>query len=223
MDTHDALTLVFERNRFYRRQYLLALFAFAISLCAIVVLILMLGYLIRNPRNPIYFATDNVSRLIYIVPVDEPNMPTSEVYAWSIDAVQRILSYDFMNYRSQLQGSQKYFTELGWNTYKEAFTASNNLPSVLENRMIVLARVIAQPEVVKQGLLGGAYAWQLKMPVLIIYWKPPYDDNSKFSNALVQNIIVQRQPILQSYKGLGIAQLYFTTPSSASNQPAEIS
>lgn len=219
----DALTVIFKRNAFYRRQYLLALSSFGLTLIVIGVLISIIIFIIKNPTRPIYFAADNVSRLIRIVPVGQKDMTMQDLFAWAIEAVQNVRSYDYMNYRSQLQTAQKYFTPLGWQTYSVAFNAANNLPGVIADKSIVLARVVGQPTIIKEGLLSGAYAWQLQIPVLVTTWKPPYDDNSKFSNALSDTIIIQRQPVLQSYKGLGIVQLYEQAATAAPNQPQEIS
>ena len=222
MDTQNALTVIFERNAFYRRQYLLALGALGLVLLVIGLLISIIIFLSNNPTRPIYFAADNVSRLIHIVPVDQQNMTTNEMLTWAVDAVQRTRSYDYINYRSQLQSAQKYFTTYGWQNYREAFAASNNLPGVIQRKMIVLARVVSTPKILVAGPLSGAYAWKLQMPLLVTYWSPPYDDNSKFANAFVVTMIVQRQPILQSYKGLAILQYFESTPS-APTQPQEIS
>ena len=164
-----------------------------------------------------------MSRLIHIVPVQQQNMTIQDLFAWAIEAVQSVRSYDYMNYRSQLQNAQKYFTAYGWQTYREAFNAANNLPGVIADKSIILAKVVGQPKIIVEGPLSGAYAWKLQVPVLVTTWKPPYDDNSKFSNALIDTIIIQRQPILQSYKGLGIVQLYEQAAASAPNQPQEIS
>jgi hypothetical protein len=73
--------------------------------------------------------------------------------------------------------------------------------------MIQTAVPVVKPTMLAKGMLGGAYAWKFKMPMLVTYWMPPYNDQSKFSNALEVTIIVQRQPILQSDHGLGVLQI----------------
>lgn len=223
MNANNALVLIFSRNAFYKRLHYLALAAFGLSLLAIAVLIALLFFLLKNPTHPLYFATDTVGRLIDIVPVDQPNMTTDEVMAWAVDAVQATYSYDHLHYRGQLQEAQKYYTNYGWSNYVRALTASNNLVALEERKMIVTATVVAQPKILAQGILAGAYAWRFEMPVLVSYSLPPYDDKSKFFNALDVVMIVQRQQALQGYKGLGIVQIVGTLAESTSNQPQEIS
>lgn len=222
-NNNDALVLVFSRNTFYRRLYQLALAAFGLSLLAITMLIITLVVLVKNPVHPLYFATDNVSRLIQITPVAKPNMTADEILTWVEDSVEAAYSYDYMNYPGQLQAAQKYFTSYGWKKYMQALTESNNLVALRERKMIISAKVIQKPTLLKEGILSGSYAWQFQMPVLVTYLLPPYDGTKKFSNALSVSVIVQRQPALQGYKGLGIVQLIASQQSSGPAQPRELS
>lgn len=223
MDSNDALVVVFARNSFYKRLHYLALAAFALTILVIGILMWTLYFLIKNPIHPLYFATDSVGRLIQITPVNRPNMTTDEVTAWAMEAVQSAYAYDHINFRSQLQGAQKYFTNYGWTKYMAALEASNNLLALSQRKQIVLIKIIGKPKILAEGILGGAYAWKFEMPLLVTYWEPPYDEKSKFLNPLMATVIIQRQPILQSYKGLGIIQLIASFATTQSYQPQEIS
>src|SRR3990167_4707694 len=154
----NALVMVFERNSFYRRQYLLALAAVGLSIIVIGVLSWVLSFLLRNPIHPLYFATDSIGRIIPIIPVSEPNMSNDQVAAWTVDAVQKAYSYDYVNYRLQLQQAERYFTQYGWNQYITAITATGNVLAIQERKMVVIAQVIDQPKLVAEGILSGRYA-----------------------------------------------------------------
>lgn len=223
MNANDVIAAIFERNSFYRRQYFLALGAFALSLVVIVMLFCMYMYLRKNPTQPLYFATDSVGRLIEVIPTDKPNMTTDEVTAWAIEAIQNTFSYDYINYRKQLQNAEKYFTTYGWNNYMKALKANNNLVALNQRKMLVSARVIEQPKLIAQGILGGAYAWKYQMSLLMTYSLPPYDEKSKFYNPLQATMIVQRQEVLKGYKGLGVVQVIANIVTTGGNQPQEIS
>ncbi len=179
----------------------------AICLVFVAILVWMLTYVINNPTKPLYFATDNVGRLIQTVPVSQPNMTTADVMNWTIQAVQNAYSYDYVNYQQELQDAQKYFTNYGWTSYMSALSASNNLNALKQRKMIINARVVGQPKILAQGILSGAYAWKFQMPMLVTYNVPPYDNQSQFSNPLEVTVIVQRQEILKGYNGLGILQM----------------
>lgn len=218
----NAIATIFERNRFYRRQFHMAFFTFFMSLIVIGILSGVLYYIWNNPTFPVYFATDNVGRLIKIVPVSQPNMSDADAEQWAIEAATKAYSYDHVNYREQLQNAQKYFTTYGWTQYMDALTASNNLVALKRRRMVIVANVVGKPKLVTKGRLAGAFAWKFEMPMLVTYLTPPYDTKSRFSNALTVDIIIQRQPILQSYKGLGVLQI-ISKMASGPSQPAEIS
>lgn len=217
------MVLVVVRNAFYKRLHFLALAVFMLLVVVVISLVGVVVYLLKNPTHPLYFATDDVGRLIQVVPVDVPNMTTDKVIAWTIQAVEAANSYDYVNFHGQLQSAQKYFTNYGWLSYMGALTSSNNLIAITQRKMIVLAQVVDQPKIIAAGILSGAYAWKFEMPLLITNWLPPYDEKSKFSNPVQVTVIVQRQPALKGDQGLGIVQIIENIATSQQNQPQVIS
>ncbi len=207
----DALVLIQLRNHFYKRKYHVALGIYLLCLVAIVILISLLVYLTKNPTRPLYFLTDSVGRLVQEVPVSVPGMTTDTVAAWAIEAIEAAYSYNYVNYRSQLQDAQKYFTEYGWRNYMDALTASNNLLAVTERKMIFVAKVVGKPRLINEGILSGAYSWKFQVPLLVNFLEAPYDKPS-FSNAYAVTVVVQRRKLLQSYRGLAIIQMIAASP-----------
>lgn len=220
MKNEDALVSVILRNSFYRRQYFLALGAFFISLVVIVILSFVLVYVVRHRSEPLYFATDNVGRLIEIAPINKPNMSLDEVTAWTVKAVERATSYDYVNFRRQMQEMQNYFTSYGWRTYMAALKANGNLNALKNKRMIYLSKVVDTPKLEVEGDLDGAYSYKFTMQMLLTTLQPPYDDTTSQLYAWDVSVIVQRQPALQSRDGLGILQLVISaaTGNQASSQ-----
>lgn len=208
----DALAMIYSRNAFYRAKYRLILGVSAIGLLLIITLMGVLVYLVKHPPHPLYFATDDAGRFIQQIPGQQPNMTTPEVAIWVTQAVEAAYSYDFINYRLQLQNAQKYFTDYGWHQYMRGLEASNNLLALAQRKFVVIAKVVNTPKLIAEGPLGksGTYAWKFEMPVLVTYLTPPYDDKSKFENPLIVTVVVSRQDILASYKGLGIVQMIGT-------------
>jgi hypothetical protein len=224
METNDALEMVFTRNTFYRRQYFWVLGMFALTLIVNAALIWIVTILITSPTKPVFFAMDNIGELINVVPITQPNVTEAELFAWATDAVQSIYTLDYINYRAEMQQSQKYFTTYGWTQYTRALKSSNNLVGITERKQIQLANVVGQPKVLAEGLLGTAYAWKLEMPLLVTYLLPPtYADKNKYTNPLIVTVVIQRQSILQSYKGLGIVQIVSNFAATAPAAPQELS
>ncbi|MDR3478909.1 MAG: DotI/IcmL/TraM family protein [Gammaproteobacteria bacterium] len=217
----DALVMIFTRNEFYRRKYRLIVGVAALGIFVIMVLAGMLFYLVKNPRHPLYFVTDGAGRFIQEIPVQRPNMSVDDVLAWSQDAVEAAFSYDFMNYRSQLQNAQKYFTDFGWRSYMKGLQDSNNLLALTERKFVVIAKVVAPPKLLAQGPIGktAIYGYKIEMPVLVSYLKAPlYDEKSRIQNPLLVTVIVERQDLLSSYKGLGIVQMIAARPDESGDQ-----
>ena len=222
MAANDALVLVLSRNAFYKRLHILVLSALMLNIVVILMLMGTLLYLIKNPTKPLYFAADEIGRLIQITPVNLPNMSQEKVTEWTTNAVQEAFSFDYINYRDQLQRVENYFTSYGWTNFMKALADSGNMRALLERRQVVLAQVIEKPALQGQGYLQGALAWKYKMPLLVIYTMPPYDGSNQFSNSLVVEVTVQRQKILQGDNGLGIIQLVSKMPNANQVQPVNI-
>ena len=203
----DALVMVDLRNTFYRKKFRFSLGLYVLSIMVNIFLVGIIFYVTDHPVEALYFPADRIGRLVRVVPLHEPNMTLQDVTAWTIEAVEAAYSYDFINYHGQLQNAQKYFTGYGWRNYMRALSASNNFKALTERKFVVVAKVVEAPRLLNQGIVGGAQAWKFQMPVLVTYLMPPFDDKSKFSNPLILTVIVQRQNVLQSYKGLGILQV----------------
>jgi intracellular multiplication protein IcmL len=218
----DPLALIFKRNSFYRRQYLLVLVAIGLAVLAIFTLLFVWFYIVKYPQSAFYFAVDNTGHLLEDVSIKEQYLTEADVFAWTIKAIESANSFDYINYRAQLENARKYFNDYGWINYKKSLDAANNLTAIIQRKMISTARVVDRPKILKVGILYDAYTWKLEMPLLVTYWLPPYDDKNKFSNSLQVTVVVQRQPVLQSYQGLSILQL-IETSAAVSNQPQEIS
>jgi intracellular multiplication protein IcmL len=89
----------------------------------------------------------------------------------------------------------------------KALGASNNFKALTQRKFIVIAKVVEPPKLLVEGTMGDALAWKFQMPVLITYIMPPFSPQSKFVNPLIVTVVVRRQNILQSYKGLAVTQL----------------
>lgn len=222
MADQDALVLVFARNSFYKRLHYLALGAFALSVVVILALAWTLYFLTKNPAHPLYFPADEVGRLIKIIPVGTPNMSKDDVIGWTVNAIETSYSFDYINYRAQLEEAQKYFTNYGWSKYFGALVASNNLVGVIQRKFIALAKVVGPPKILEEGHIGSAYAWKFEFPVLVTYSAPPYDDKSYFYNPLKVTVIVVRQRPLEGYKGLGVLQMIGEIITNAPAAPQEL-
>jgi len=204
----DALVLIALRNTCYQARMHFVLFLWILSMFGIFILAGIAIYLIKHPTQPFFFPADNAGRLMQEVPLNQSLLSDQAVGNWAVKAVEAAYSFDFIRYHSELQTAEQYFTENGWRDYMDGLTASNNLLGLTERKMIITARVIDAPTLIKKGFNKfGVLAWRFEMHVLMTTYQPPYDEHSKSQNPWVVTVVVVRQDLLQNGDGLGVVQM----------------
>lgn len=198
----DALTAVAMRNDFYRDGQRKMMIALIISIFINFVMASLLVYLITHPPAPKYFATSINGRITPLFPLDEPNQSDSAVLQWANQAAIAAFTYNFVNYRDELQASSGFFTADGWSQFLNALQQSNNLDAVKAKKLIVSAVATRAPIILQKGLLNGRYSWRVQMPILVTY-----QSASEFSQQNnVVTMLITRVSTLNSPRGIGISQ-----------------
>lgn len=198
----DALAVVHIRNQFYKdsqRKVMLALF---IAALANLIIGGLLFYIISHPPEPRYFATSINGRITPLFPLDQPNQSDSAVLQWANQAAIAAFTYNFVNYRDELQASSGFFTADGWDQFLSALQQSNNLDAVKAKKLVVSAVATRAPIILQKGILNGNYSWRIQMPMLVTY-----QSASEFTQQNnVVTMLVTRVSTLNSPRGIGIAQ-----------------
>ncbi len=174
----DALNAVVNRNEFYRDGYRRLQKIALIEAVAIIALIAVLALTIQVTRGKDrFFATTSDGRLLQMVPLDQPNLPTAKLTSWAAEAASEIMTFGFNDYRKRLQESSRFFTRSGWSTFNEALTKSNLLLQVTNNDQVLTAAPKAAPVVVQEGVIRGVYRWYVQMPLNVTYTVGSKEDN----------------------------------------------
>ncbi len=198
----DALVAVALRNRYYRDGQRKLITLTLISALTNIALVMMLGYIVSHPPAPKYFATSINGRITPLFALNAPNQSDSAVLQWANQAAIAAFSYNFVNYRSELQASSGFFTAEGWTQFLDALQQSNNLEAVKAKKLIVSAVATRAPIILQKGILNSRYAWRIQMPLLVTY-----QSASEFSQQnTVVTMLVTRVSTLNSPRGIGIAQ-----------------
>ncbi len=198
----DALAVVTLRNQFYQDGQRKITITLIISVIANLFLALMLGYIITHPPTPKYFATTVNGRITPLFELNQPNQSDPSILQWSNQAAIAAFTYNFVNYRAELQASSGFFTAEGWTQFLNALESSNNLEAVKAKKLIVSAVATRAPIILQKGLLNGRYAWRVQMPILVTF-----QSASEFAQQNnVVTMLVTRVSTLNSPKGIGIAQ-----------------
>lgn len=198
----DALTVVTLRNKFYKDSQHKVIVALIVSVMINFLLGGVLGYLITHPPEPRYFATSINGRITPLFPLNEPNQSDSAVLQWANQAAIAAFTYNFVNYRDELQASSGFFTADGWDQFLTALQQSNNLDAVKAKKLIVSAVATRAPIILQKGILNGSYSWRVQMPILVTY-----QSASEFTQQNnVVTLLITRISTLNSPRGIGISQ-----------------
>ncbi|MGL5741189.1 MAG: type IVB secretion system apparatus protein IcmL/DotI [Legionella sp.] len=198
----DALAVVTLRNKFYKDSQRKVVLSLIIALIVNIVLASMLVYMITHPPAPKYFATSVNGRITPLFPLDQPNQSDSAVLQWANQAAIAAFTYNFVNYRDELQASSGFFTPEGWDQFLSALQQSNNLDAVKAKKLIVSAVATRAPIILQKGVLNGSFSWRVQMPILVTY-----QSASEFTQQNnVVTMLISRVSTLNSPRGIGIAQ-----------------
>lgn len=205
----DALTVVALRNKFYRDGQRKIILVLLISLLANFILAGLAAYIITHPPAPKYFATSINGRITPLFALNEPNQSDSAVLQWANQAAIAAFSYNFVNYRSELQAASGFFTANGWTQFLNALQESNNLDAVKAKKLIVSAVATRAPIILQKGILNNRYSWRVQMPILVTYQSA--SEFSQQNNVLT--MLITRVSTLNSPRGIGISQ-FIVGPAS---------
>lgn len=201
MDQVKAAELVFNRNFFYRDNYKRVMIIGLISIVSNVILAMALTYLVFTPAPARFIVTSADGRIIPVEPLSAAVKSTPQILAWANMAATKINSYDFVNFRQQLQEASNYFSTNGWLGYREQLKKVGNVKYVVDNRLVVTAVATGAPVIEEQGLINGVYTWKVTLPLLIKY------AGASITRNIPQTVtmLVQRVDIANNPQGIGIS------------------
>ncbi|MBS0289059.1 MAG: type IVB secretion system apparatus protein IcmL/DotI [Proteobacteria bacterium] len=192
------------RANFYRDN-VRRLMVFSILLVLIITgLIAWIIY--ERTHKPIvrYFATSNDGKLSLLTPLNHPNLTTSSLLNWVVEAATTAYNFNFSNYDRALKDIKIYFTDAGYQHFINSLTAAKTIDTVKSKQLIVSAIATGTPVIVQEGpTADGIYAWRVQLPMLITYQST--SDTRKQN--IVLNMLVARRSTLESPKGIGIASI----------------
>jgi intracellular multiplication protein IcmL len=211
MPLKDAIVTVLNRNAFYRDGYRLLLRLSIIQGIVIVVLavgIISLFLSIENKR--VYFATTSDGRIINIVPLNDPYRTSAEVVEFAARTAHNVMSFDYRDYRDNLQRASSDFTTTGWDSFSKALRDSHIIDSVTAHKLVISMKIEGAPEIKQASVKNGIYTWYLQMPVTIEF------DGEQAPEAIRTVLLLQvvRVSTLQNPEGISIEQWVTVNPAN---------
>lgn len=187
-----------------RTAFMLACLAAFSGLCAIT--------LINRAPQYRYILTTDTGEVLPLAPLDKPNHDDEFIAKWTLDAITRLYSFDYVNYRQQLQDARRNLTTYGWNSFEKALEESGNFKAILQNRYAVTAVPTGPATVIKSAVHTGfmRHAWRVEFPILLTYQSGRNGDDGRpliANQNLRLSIVVIRQPEYIQKDGLGIRSI----------------
>lgn len=175
--------------------------------CIIILSLLATAMLWDRPATYRYVMTTTSGNIMPLVPLDQPNMSDESLMAWTVDAVTRIQSFDFLNYQRQFQDAQSKMTVVGWQWFEAALRESGNMTSVLANKYVVTAVPTGPARIVdKSMMVAGSqrrFTWTVEFPMLVTY----RSSQRSATQPLLVRALVGRLPEYVNGDGVGIRQI----------------
>lgn len=190
------------RNQFYRDGYRRVLSILLISFLINAALVAFIYYQYATRPTPTYFATNEDGTLKELIPLNEPYVNQEQLLSWASQAAIAAYSFNFLDYRSNLQNARKYFTPKGFDDYVKVLDSSGNLQTVIKNRLVVKPVITDVPIIVKEGLIAGegVYGWRIQIPMLIQY----VSASDKIEQPVLATLLIKRVSTLGSSEGIAI-------------------
>ena len=199
----ESLEFIFSRNEFYKTAHHRVLVTTIVSLIFNVAMTTILLWLWMEKISPVYFPTDPNGRLLRELPLSEPIFSDAEVQRFAIKAAKAVTSFDYLNYRRDLQGARKYFTDKGFDNYIKALDESRNLTTVLDQRLVSRGELVGKVTL-KNSQIGGRHVWFVNVPMNIRY------ENQALTiiQPLELHLLIGRVPTTVSLQAMQIAQMW---------------
>lgn len=194
-------TLAEKSNTFYRNNFNKFIFVLFIAIFVLLLMVLGVLYQVRTRPLPVFYAVSAEGQRISLVPNKEPNLLSDTILRWASKAAVTAYTFDFANYNAQLDAARPYFTDVGWNGFRNSITGVIN--SVVQKQLFVNGVVSGPPVISNEGVLEGyGYAWRVQIPFLVTYQSA--NSTSRSSYTVIMTIV--KIPTATNPQGIGVDQ-----------------
>ena len=143
----------------------------------------------------------NSTERMILTPFEEPNLLPETLLRFASKAASLAYTFDFANYKSQIEQARPYFTDGGWADFNKAIARVIN--SVVAKKIFVSGIVSGTPVIANQGeLIGQDYVWRIQVPFLVSY----RSDTDTQEASFIVVVTLVRVPTSTNPQGVGIDQ-----------------
>ena len=155
-------------NASYRDRYNSIIFFMIGVMGLMLLMVILLLYQVFHRPLPTFEAADPKNRIVSLTPASEPNLQTPTILKWATRAAVTAYTFDFLNYKKQIEAAHPYFTDAGWADYQSSI--SGLITKITQNQLFVNSVVAGAPVISNAGELPGkGYVWRIQIPFLVTY------------------------------------------------------
>jgi len=138
-----------------------------------VLMVMFCGLLAVLPAGA--FAQENRMPAVPAAPVEsqsllgKPDMTDDEITAWATEAAVASLTFGHRDYQARMPVIAKYFTRDGWQKFTTGMVNTQFLDIVVAQKRALIAAPASKGVIVQQGLVDGAYAWHVILPMTLYH------------------------------------------------------
>lgn len=209
LESTGAARKVMLRTVFAQAQYRKLNLVFFICLISSGISCFNLYTIMTKPIPPRYIAITPDGKLLQEKPLtDDIGYEESDILEFSVRAIKKINTYDYLNYKYQWQESIEFFTDVGWKNYVKSLYDTQIINTLLLKKSTAVINITSPPTVIKKGTdekNNNFYTWYVKTPVSIFY-----SEGNKLGNDGIRlggdiYITITRVKLNENPKGIGIA------------------
>lgn len=117
--------------------------------------------------QPVYFQENSTGQLIDPVPVNKPTLNNAAIINWFAQAMMATYSFNYKNQDLRFIKLKQYYTQNGYNKFIATFKKNKNLSNIDRDKLVVSMKILEAPEFLQDGVVGGIYSWNIRMPILV--------------------------------------------------------
>jgi len=160
-------------------------------------------FAIRSPGQ-FYGSYDNPSQVdnFALVALERPNVSTKALLSWVTLAATATFTFDFVNYKDQLNSLQEYFTNDGYDNFLTSLQSAGTISTIEEKKLILSAVAIGPAIILTETELNNKHTWRIQVPLLVRYQSASVNEK-RFQ---VIEMLITQVSTRDAPKGIGIAQ-----------------
>jgi len=116
---------------------------------------------------PTFYAIQPNGQRMTLQPQDLPNLSSETILRFASKAAVAAYTFDFVNYKAEINAARPYFTPEGWRNYVSS--VGRVVQSITQNKLFVTGVVSGTPVISNQGEISGIYSWRIQVPFLVTY------------------------------------------------------